>query len=213
MNALTADHRVLQPESAIEPQLSPFLSTAEAAKMLGLSTTMVQSLMDSHVLKGWKTRGGHRRIALHSVLDYQQGTQQEHLVPGRRLPKVMVVSDDQEKLQGLLGDFRHWALPLPTSFFDSVTAALLEMTSNRPDMLVVELTMPLAQQEKILDALQNFSSRGMTPMSIVLVTRETGLHPPEQRPGKCAIQVVVGPLVSLWLHGFLTGVMTRCKPV
>jgi excisionase family DNA binding protein len=211
MNALTAELNVLQPEAAEEPQLSPFLSTAEAAKMLGLSTTMVQSLMDSQELKGWKTRGGHRRIALHSVLAYQRGTQQEQLLPSRRLPRVMVVSEDPEKLRGLMFEFRQWALPLPTAFFDSVTAALLEMATHRPDMMMVELTMPLEQQEKTLVALQNFNSRGMMPISVVLMTREKGLRAPEQRQGKSAIQVVSGPLESVWLHAFLTGVMATCK--
>lgn len=49
---------------------SQFLSTAEAARMLGLSTTLVQTLVDQGELKGWKTRGGHRRISLESILEY-----------------------------------------------------------------------------------------------------------------------------------------------
>ncbi|MEN9889567.1 MAG: hypothetical protein RL559_1604, partial [Pseudomonadota bacterium] len=48
-----------------------YLSTAEAARMLGLSTTLVQSLVDKNELNGWKTRGGHRRIALQSIEVYQ----------------------------------------------------------------------------------------------------------------------------------------------
>ena len=35
-----------------------FLSTAEAARMLGLSTTLVQTLVDQGDLKGWMSHPG-----------------------------------------------------------------------------------------------------------------------------------------------------------
>lgn len=72
-----------------------FLSTAEAARMLGLSTTLVQTLVDQGDLKGWKTRGGHRRISMDSIMDYQSasrhivGTNHKH----SSKPKVSVVID------------------------------------------------------------------------------------------------------------------------
>ena len=213
MSALTSDGS--QPgglDSVASPKLPPFLSTAEAAKLLGLSTTMVQSLMDSNELKGWKTRGGHRRISVQSIYAYQRGTQSDAAVTSRRLPKVMVVSEDPERLKGLVRQHRTWALPLPTVFFDSVTAALLDMSSNRPDMLVVELTMPLAMQEKTLQALQNFNRRGTSPLSVVLLTQEKSLSPQASNQGKSTIQVVSGPLTAPWLQAYLTGVMATCKP-
>lgn len=192
-------------------KMPPFLSTAEAAKLLGLSTTMVQSLMDSNELKGWKTRGGHRRISLQSIFAYQRGTQAEQSPSNRRLPKVMVVSEDPERLKQLMRQHRSWALPMPTSFFDSVTEALLEMADNRPDMLLVELTMPLAQQEKTLQALQNFTSRGGSPMSVVLLSQEKSLLPTHLKQGKSAIQVVSGPLSAIWLQAYMTGVMATFR--
>ena len=188
-------------------KLPPFLSTAEAAKLLGLSTTMVQSLMDNNELKGWKTRGGHRRISLQSIQAYQRATQHEQVNTHRRLPRIMVVSEDAEGLKLLKRQHRSWDIPLPTHFFDSVTEALLEMTDNRPDMLLVELMVPLAQQNKTLQALHNFTSRGGTPLSVVLLTQEKSLQPTQDKLGQSAIQVVSGPLTSMWLQAYLTGVM------
>lgn len=188
-------------------KLPPFLSTAEAAKLLGLSTTMVQSLMDNNELKGWKTRGGHRRISLQSIQAYQRATQHEQVSNHRRWPRIMVVSEDAEGLKLLKRQHRSWDIPLPTHFFDSVTEALLEMTDHRPDMLLVELMAPLAQQLKTLQALQNFSSRGETALSVVLLTQEKSLQPTQDRPGQSAIQVVSGPLTPMWLQAYLTGIM------
>jgi excisionase family DNA binding protein len=197
-------HAEVSPQAAKPP---PFLSTAEAAKMLGLSTTMVQSLMDSNELKGWKTRGGHRRISLHSIQAYQRATQLEQVSAHRRLPQVMVVSEDPERLRQLKRQHRSWDIALPTRFFDSVTEALLEMTEHRPDMLLVELMVPLAQQNKTLQALHNFTSRGAAPLSVVLLTQEKSLQPAQEKLGKSAIQVVSGPLTAIWLQAYLTGIM------
>lgn len=39
-----------------------FISTAQAARQLGLSLGAVQQMVESGALAGWKTAGGHRRI-------------------------------------------------------------------------------------------------------------------------------------------------------
>ncbi|MEN9889433.1 MAG: hypothetical protein RL559_1470 [Pseudomonadota bacterium] len=77
-------------------------TTSGAAGILGLSTTMVQTLVDRGELHGWKTEGGHRRIALQSVLDYQS----QRSVPAkpalsvRRRPKITaLVLREAERLR------------------------------------------------------------------------------------------------------------------
>lgn len=47
------------------------ISTAQAARMLGVSTTLLQKLVDQEAFQAWKTPGGHRRIDLDSVKAYQ----------------------------------------------------------------------------------------------------------------------------------------------
>ena len=42
-------------------------SPGEAAKILGVSPKTVQLWMDSGILSGWKTVGGHRRVTVESV--------------------------------------------------------------------------------------------------------------------------------------------------
>jgi len=111
-----------------------FLSTAVAANMLGLSTTLVQSLVDKNELEGWKTRGGHRRISLQSIHDYQANVR----MPGRPstrmrvLPKVMVAVESRETLDRLHQQEDAWRFPVSLQFVDSVTEALLTLASERP---------------------------------------------------------------------------------
>jgi hypothetical protein len=79
-------------------------------------------------------------------------------------------------------------------------------------MLVVEMSMPRSQQVKTLQALENFNSRGRSPLSVVLVTEEKDLlSPNNSTPVPSLVQVVSGPMSSIWLHAYLTGVVASCQ--
>ena len=184
-----------------------YLSTAEAARMLGLSTTLVQSLVDKNELRGWKTRGGHRRISLQSLQEYQAQAGSIASAPSRlgRIPKLMVVIESDKQLPLLQQACETWNFPVEIKFIDSVTTALLDLATERPDMLVVEMVMPLAQQEKTLLALDNFNARSR-PISMVLVSEEKALAAVVRSASPQLIQVVPGPLSKVWLHAYLTGV-------
>lgn len=179
--------------------------------MLGLSTTLIQSLVDRNELSGWKTRGGHRRIALQSVLDYQT-----HAQTGRGLaskprtqPKIMAVAETPDLLEALEKESANWDFPFDFRLVDSITAALLDLSEERPDVLIVELSMPRSQQEKTVAALQSFNSKGR-PIFIALVTEELDLIPSASR-NPASIQVVSGPLTPVWLHAFLVGVQATWR--
>ena len=190
---------------------SQFLSTAQAAEILGLSTTLVQSLVDRNELSGWKTRGGHRRICRQSILDYQSHAQTGRVSAGqiRNQPIIMVAVETQEQYEDLKKESQSWRFPFKVELADSITAVLLDLPNVRPDMLIVELAMPRNQQEKTLSALQDFNARGR-PISMALVTQEDGLL--EKMPaGNSAIQLVPGPMTPIWLHAFLTGVQASWR--
>lgn len=214
---IDADRMQSIPKTSVASKLpasSPqFLSTAEAARMLGLSTTLVQTLVDQGELKGWKTRGGHRRISLASILDYQSFSR--HAVGAHTKspikPKVSVVIESPTLFLELKTECSHWQLPIDVQFFDSVTEALLDLSSHKPDMIVVEMSMPRAQQEKTFQALENFNQRGHTPLSVVLITAEKDLKASMPAGASSSIQVVSGPMSSVWLHAYLTGVIASCK--
>jgi excisionase family DNA binding protein len=185
-----------------------YLSTAEAARMLGLSTTLVQSLVDKNELNGWKTRGGHRRIALQSIEVYQaRAGGSGAALRAQHRPRLMIVVESDQQLPLLQQACEEWQLPIDVKFVDSVTTALLDLAVERPDMLVVEMVMPLAQQEKTLLALDNFNARNR-PISVVLVTEEKNLRSLPRATSSPRIQLAPGPLSTVWLHAYLTGVAT-----
>lgn len=189
-----------------------FLSTAAAANMLGLSTTLIQSLVDKNELQGWKTRGGHRRISLQSIHDYQAQARM-HSAPtvrSRISPKILVAIESPETLEHLQQQGALWNFPVVLKFVDSMTEALLSLSTERPDLLVAELAMTKAQQEKTLQALENFNTRSR-PISMVLVTKEKELQTAVATEAVRAIQIAPGPLTDVWLHAYLTGVVATCR--
>jgi excisionase family DNA binding protein len=196
-----------------DSKITQFLSTAEAARMLGLSTTLVQTLVDQGELKGWKTRGGHRRISLESILEYQSASRSTmgSNVKSVAKPRVTVVLENPQLMAQLIASNADWKFPVEVTFFDFVTEALLELSSKRPDMLVVEMSMPRVQQVKTLQALENFNNRGRSPLSVVLVTEEPALLSPNATVLPSSIQVVSGPMSSIWMHAYLTGVVASCQ--
>jgi CheY-like chemotaxis protein len=126
-------------------------------------------------------------------------------------PRVTVVVESALMMGQLMSTNAHWTFPVDVTFFDSVTEALLELSSKRPDMLVVEMSMPRAQQEKTLQALENFNNRGRSPLSVVLITDEKDLLSGNPVGTASSIQVVSGPMSPIWLHAYLTGVVASCQ--
>lgn len=188
-----------------------FLSTAAAANMLGLSTTLIQSLVDKNELLGWKTRGGHRRISLQSIHEYQTQALGDKVIPNRlrAQPRVLVAIESPENLAQMRQSSAAWQFPVDLAFVDSITEALLSLSTERPDLMVVELAMPKAQQEKTLQALENFNARSR-PISMVLVTKEKDLKSSSVGSAQ-PIQIAPGPLSDVWLHAYLTGVIATCR--
>jgi excisionase family DNA binding protein len=200
-------------EAKVQQAPSQFLSTAAAAKMLGLSTTLVQTLVDQGELKGWKTRGGHRRISAESIQDYQSqaDSSMTRKLKMASAPKISVVLDDAGWVGSFKSDLKQWKLPIEVSFFESVTEAILDLSAHRPDMVVIEMSMPLAQQEKTLRALENFNKRGKSPLSVVIITQEKALISSVSNGPDSSIQLVSGPVSAVWLHAYLIGILASTK--
>lgn len=214
MNKTNNTTTVIKPIQVSEP-VPEYLSTAEAARLLGLSTTLVQTLVDQNELVAWKTRGGHRRISRKSVVNYQ-GHSRRSDAPSRGArthAQVTLVSENSKLLDKLKTAIPQWKLPISVNMFESVTEALLDLSNIRPDLMVVELNMPLSEQQKTLQAIVDFNSKGLGALPIVLITQEHELANSEAahqaNPG--TIQIIHKPLQEEWLHAYMVGVVAACR--
>jgi hypothetical protein len=78
-------------------------------------------------------------------------------------------------------------------------------------MVVIEMSMPLVQQEKTLKALENFNKRGKSPLSVVIITQEQALISSVPHEADSSIQLVPGPISAVWLHAYLIGILASAK--
>jgi excisionase family DNA binding protein len=185
---------------------SQFISTTEAAGMLGVSTTMVQSLVDQQELVGWKTRGGHRRIALQSIADLQNNQSAKFRLThkARQQPRIVVAVESLDLFGSLQNAIASWRFTFDVKLVDSVALALMALQQDRPDMLIAEMGLPRHQQEGIVAALEEINASGRR-ISMTLVVSETGVAEPRVG-GAASVQLVSGPLTLAWLQAFLAGV-------
>ncbi len=93
--------------SPMPPNLQAYVSTSQAAKMLGLSVGTVQRMVQKGIFKAFITHGGHRRILSTSLQDYfkAQGFAQANTPTGTALVCIL---HDSEHLSSPLSTLSHW---------------------------------------------------------------------------------------------------------
>jgi excisionase family DNA binding protein len=142
-----------------------FYSTAEAAKILGVSHRTIQLWVESGTLQAWKTAGGHRRITSISV-DKVMETRRQALAPDRRDPKsaapaqarqykVVIADDDATLLRLYELEISGWGLPLQLIKASDGFDALLKIGEHHPDLLISDLSMPGMDGFRMVHSLRN----------------------------------------------------------
>ena len=124
-----------------------YVSTREAADLLGISLRTAQLWVESGVLLAWKTSGGHRRILRQSVdallaeRSRQSGAVTKKSTATDAL-KVVVVEDDQDLLR--LIELSLSDLPRPTEVRSAKDgfAGLVLIGQFLPDLVIADLNMP-----------------------------------------------------------------------
>lgn len=152
---------IMAPDFLIED----YCGTSYAASLLGLSVATVQSLVEKGELEAWKTLGGHRRIALHSIRGYLGKNNRQSLVkqsnPQGRL-RVLLVEDDEPTRELFQLQFESWNLPIDCTWMSSAMEALMDIASMRPDLLITDLLMPGVDGFELIKALKrNIELAGM----------------------------------------------------
>jgi excisionase family DNA binding protein len=144
-------------------------STSEAARLLGVSNTTVQIMVERGELQAWKTRGGHRRITLSSI-DRLKSLRESRLRSsgGAELLSVLVVEDDQALRVLYEQTIQGWGLPLKLNSVSDGMEALIQIERSRPDVLILDLFMRPMDGFQLLQMLR--SHREFNEMVIIVVT-------------------------------------------
>ncbi|MYM37729.1 excisionase family DNA-binding protein [Duganella qianjiadongensis] len=121
-------------------QASAVCTTQRAASILGISVSSVQRLVEAGAIGAWKTRGGHRRLALTEVLAYkaQPGNQLVELDQPDHL-RLLMIEADTERREQFQRRYSQWHLPATLEFCSNIYQAMLELARHQPDILLVDL--------------------------------------------------------------------------
>lgn len=206
----------LEDAQKADSEVPEFLTCPQAAKHLCLSTSTIQKMVANNSLQAWKTPGGHRRISLASVLNYQKliPAGQQTYAPSKRLCKVSMVIESPQLFKQLAKETTEWQPPLKVSIFKSLPEALLELIDQKHDLFILQMNSPRQQQEKMLEILQKLMDSRQKMVHTLILTPETDLLP-NYTSGSIVngIQVVKIDLTPSWLSAYLAGFVAQRRPL
>ena len=151
-------------------QEAAYISTREAAELLGISLRSAQLWVENGALLAWKTSGGHRRILLHSVqkiLDERERSAIDLVrAPDARL-KVAIVEDDPDVVTLLQMMLTGLDFPCDVQTRSDGFKGLILLGTFRPDVLIADLNMPDMDGFRMLRSIQGSE---FAPRKIIVTT-------------------------------------------
>ena len=196
-------------DDVLDTGVSDYVTTRKAARMLGLSTSMVQIMLDRQEIEGWKTPGGHRRISTQSLQAFQQRKHIPLLAKPQSgfKPLIMVVSENASMHEQLQEAADRWQLPFEYSWPVSLESALCEMLRVKPSQLVFEPDRPAQEVSSLLETLG--ALQALQPLQWQTVVTVVASEDVCRLTTDLGIQQMPGPLNAEWLRAFLAG-MQAC---
>lgn len=146
-----------------------YVTSLEAAKILGVVVSTVQKWADEGKLEYWRTAGGHRRIPLTALEKFARSSEHQLESPvDTEGFTIYVVEDDPVILELYASAIRSWSLPVRVKSFNNAFDALIEIGVQRPDMLLLDLRMDGVNG---FDLVRHLGSLQVLPqMHVIVVT-------------------------------------------
>ena len=181
--------------------------TSKAAELLQLSVGPVQSLVDKNILHAWVTQGGHRRISLESIQNYQ--LQQQKLPVLERLMsdrlKVMVVDADTVSRR-LIQDTCLAANPhVDCCAMASAIEALLHLPVFKPHIMLIDLLMPKVDGWELVKRLQQ--NEDFSKLQIITLSTLSQTELKDRGGPPTGSRFIAKPIDLGWLRGYLVGLL------
>lgn len=158
------------------PNKNALLTTVDAARVLGLAVRSVQLMVDRGELDAWKTPGGHRRISLASVQQWQArsgagpaaSTPAPAPISAPRKPVVLLIEDSlhfQNLVRLLVAQYQ------PEAYLHVVgdgVAGLMQCGQLQPDVLLIDIMLPGIDGATLINSLR--TQAGFDPLRLIVIT-------------------------------------------
>ena len=197
---------------AIPDASDEYCGTTYAAKLLNISVGSVQTLVEKNELLAWKTQGGHRRISIESIYQYQNraNLSPKNPMPQGRWLKVMVVEDDGPTRAMYQAHFDHWDMPIDVVLGASGIEALLDIPLVKPQVLITDLRMPGVDGAAMLRQLSQHPL--FLKLAVIVVTGLSDQEVQAYGPLPEGTQVVQKPVDMGWLKGYFQALLSLRSP-
>jgi len=146
------------------------MTTHDVAQKLGVTIRSVQLWVEQGLLEGWKTPGGHRRITAESF-DSFVSSQEIDITPTVNVDsqlRVVAVEDNEAMLKLYNFTVQSWQLPIKLDCFTNGYEALINITQDIPDAVIIDLNMPGMDGFAMLDALNK--SNILNQLAIIVIS-------------------------------------------
>ena len=193
---------------AIPDASDEYCGTSYAAKLLNLSVGSIQSLVEKNELRAWKTQGGHRRISIQSIYQYQNRASLAPKAPSHpgKYLKVMVVEDDANTRAMYQASFDQWDVPIDANVVESAIEALLDLPVVNPHVLITDLRMPGIDGVQMLRQLSTHPQ--FAHVEVIVVTGLTVQEIEHYGDLPAGTQVLHKPVDMGWLKGYLQAMLS-----
>ena len=192
--------------------LEDYCGTTYAAKLLGLSVGTIQSLVEKNELQAWKTQGGHRRISMPSIRDYQR--RHNMLVTPTEARdnriRVLLVEDDPVTREMIRDFCNRCEMPVDCTAMSSGLEALIDIASIRPDVLISDLNMPGVDGFQLLRTLRGNPMFSRMTSLVISALPQSEI---DARGGLPEGSIFMAKPVNMhWLKGFFAALMASRQP-
>lgn len=150
-----------------------YLTTREAAQILGISLRTAQLWVENGQLEAWKTCGGHRRISRASVQLVLDGFPPEQAADRSSITvadpiKILLVEDDSILIKLYRTVIDRWNMPIEVITAGNGIDGLIRVGKDSPDLMITDLSMPGMDGVQMIRLLAASSFRD--GLEIVVVT-------------------------------------------
>lgn len=187
-----------------------YCGTSYAGRLLGLSVGTIQLLVEKDELKAWKTKGGHRRISISSIHEYQN----KNKIPANynwphdntKILRMMLIDDDTDTREMLHEYLNQSKTPVDCTATSSGLRTLIDICSINPDILIADLNMSGMDGFELLRTISRYPQfKRMTILAL------SGLCSAEiEAKGGLPVGTIfiTKPIRLDWFNGFLTAIQT-----
>ena len=145
-----------------------YLSTRDAAVMLGVAVSTIQLWTNNGSLRAWTTEGGHRRIVRSSVEDMLNKKMFAGKAESKEPFSVVVVEDNAQQLRMYKKQFQSWGNNTQVITAKDGYEGLVKIGQNAPSIIVTDLKMPNMDGFQMIKALKKMPE--LKECSIIVVS-------------------------------------------